>query len=208
MSKCKVCRRAGEKLFLKGERCYTPKCAVVRKPFPPGIHGRGLKRSRRSVSEYGTQLREKQELKFLYGMRETQFKNYVKKAIDTQGIDTAEKLIQLLETRLDNVVFRSGLALSRSIANQLVGHGHIMVNGRKIDIPSHNVRKGDVVSIRPQSASKGVFKNLDIYLKKYQPPQWLKVSKEKKECEIVGLPILEQVGINTNINLIIEFYSR
>lgn len=208
MSKCKVCRRAGEKLFLKGERCYTPKCAVVRKPFPPGIHGKGLKRARRSVSEYGIQLREKQELKFLYGMRETQFKNYVKKAIDAQGVDTAEKLIALLETRLDNVVFRAGFALSRSAAKQIVGHGHIMVNGRKIDIPSHNVRKGDVITIRPQSAGKGMFKNLDIYLKKYEPPKWLKVSKDKKECEVIGMPTKDEVNINTNINLIIEFYSR
>jgi len=204
--KCKICRRAGEKLFLKGDRCDTPKCAMVRKPYPPGAGGKGMRRPKR-LSEYGIQLRTKQKMKMMYGMRERAFANYVKKAI-TQKTDSGKKLIELLESRTDNAVFRLGLAQSRSVARQVVGHGHIFVNGRRCTIPSRELRVGDVISVRPQSENKKVFSNLDIFLKKYNPPAWLNLDKSKKEGTIISKPLLDRSEIGININAIIEFYSR
>lgn len=181
-NKCKKCRRAGEKLFLKGEKCFSPKCPLTRKPYPPGIFGKSKrKRVRRGLSEYGAQLREKQKIKFSYGLRERQFSNYLKEATP---------LFELLESRLDNVVFRLGFSDSRLGARQIVSHGHIMVNSRKVNIPSCRLKIGDKISIRPQSANKAVFKDLDIKLKKYNPPSWIKLDKIKKEGEIIGRPTL------------------
>ncbi len=187
--KCKKCRRAGEKLFLKGEKCFSPKCPVTRKPYPPGKFGKSRRKGRnRGLSEYGVQLREKQKLKFSYGLRERQFSNYLKEANKKGGGDAKTYLLELLESRLDNAVFRLGLIDSRSQARQIISHGHIMVNNRKVTIPSYRVKIGNKISIRPQSINKTIFRDLDIKLKKYNPPSWINFDKEKKEGEIVGRP--------------------
>lgn len=203
-TQCKTCRRSGEKLFLKEEKCFGQKCAMARKPYAPG---RQPKR-RSPLSEYGRQLREKQSLKFLYGLRERQFVNIVKEAMRKGGTDIASFLLQLLELRLDNVVFRLGLAKSRSAARQMVSHGHVCVNGRKVTIPSKRMKIGDSVSIRAQSAPKGVFTDLDVWLKKYGAPAWLKIDKASKVGEIVKEPDAQLTELGININAIIEFYSR
>lgn len=188
--KCKRCRRIGEKLFLKGEKCFTPKCPLTRKPYAPGIFGkRGPKKARRGMSDYGVQLRDKQKTKFSYGLRERQFAIYVKEAAKKFGGNAQEFLFQFLESRLDNVVFRLGFSASRFGARQLVSHGHILVNGKKVDIPSYRIKIGDKISIRPQSVEKGIFKDIDIKIKKYNPPVWISLDKAKKEGEIVGKPI-------------------
>lgn len=188
--KCKKCRRAGEKLFLKGEKCFSPKCPLSRKPYPPGIFGKRTKRRRsaRGLSEYGVQLRERQKLKFSYGLRDRQFSNYLKKAQKKGGGDVKTYLFELLESRLDNIVFRLGFTDSRSQARQIVSHGHIMVNKRKVDIPSYKIKMGDKILLRPQSVNKKIFRDLEIKIKKYNPPSWLKLDKEKKEGEIIGRP--------------------
>lgn len=187
--KCKTCRRAGEKLFLKGERCLTAKCAVTRKPYVPGPATKSGGQRRVSTSDYAVKLRENQEIKFSYGLRQRQFGNYLIKAKETAGGgDVKAKLYEFLESRLDNIVFRLGFTESRSVARQMVTHGHIMVNGRRVDIPSYRIKSGDKISIRPQSASKGIFKDLDIKMKKYNPPVWVKLDKAKKEGEVVGVP--------------------
>ena len=196
--KCKICRRAGEKLFLKGERCFSAKCALVRKPYIPGIHGGGMKkaggRGSRRPSEYGLQLREKQKLKNLYELREKQFASYVEKAI-TSKTKSGTRLMELLESRLDNVIFRLGFAVSRSVARQMVSHGHIWVNGRRSTIASRQLHKNDVIAIRPQSAGKGMFVNLDVLLKKYNAPVWLSVDKDKKEGIIKGVPTVDEATL-------------
>jgi len=208
-TKCKICRRAGEKLFLKEGKCYTPKCPLTRKSYPPGVQKRGAeKKPKRALSEYGLQLAEKQKLKFFYLLRERQFKNYVKEALKGTGSDIISRLAEILELRLDNVVYRLGFAKSRSVARQLVSHGHIMVNGKKTNIPSYRLKVGDIIAIRPQSASKKIFQDLDIYFKKYQPPVWLELNKEKKEGKVVGKPQAQDIEVKTNLNAIIEFYSR
>ncbi len=208
-SKCKICRRAGEKLFLKEGKCYTPKCPLTRKSYPPGVQKSSVsRRPRKSMSEYGFQLREKQKLKFLYLLRERQFKNYVQEALKGRNTDIVSRLAEFLELRLDNAAFRLGLAKSRSLARQMVNHGHLAVNGRKINIPSYRLKVGDKISIRPQSVSKKIFQDTDIHLKKYQPPVWLEIDKEKKEGKVVGKPQVHDIEVKTNINSIIEFYSR
>lgn len=208
--KCKKCRRAGEKLFLKGEKCYSPKCTLVKKPYAPGIFGKsGSRKGRRGFSEYGIQMREKQKVKFNYGLRERQFANYVSESGKKAGEDRISKLFEFLESRLDNVIFRGGLAGSRSQARQAVSHGHISVNNRRVNIPSYRVKKGDKISIRVQSGDKGVFKDLDLKLKKFNPPSWIELDKAKKEIEISGRPELaNEPGIELGLNSIIEFYSR
>lgn len=196
-------------MFLKEEKCYTPKCPLTRKSYPPGVQKRGAeKKPRRALSEYGSQLAEKQKLKFFYLLRERQFKNYVKEALKGKGSDIISRLAEILELRLDNVVYRLGFAKSRSIARQLVSHGHIMVNGKKTNIPSRRLKVGDIIAIRPQSASKKIFQDIDIYFKKYQPPVWLELNKEKKEGKVIGKPQAQDIEVKTNLNAIIEFYSR
>jgi small subunit ribosomal protein S4 len=202
---CKICRRAGEKLFLKGERCFSSKCALVKKPYPPGI--RGKRGHRRAASDYGVQLKEKQKLKAVYNLREGRFAGYVKEAVKKRGENTGRLIIEALELRLDNVVFRLGFSSSRGAARQLVSHGHIIVNERGVNIPSYRLGLKDRVAIRPQSLNKEVFRDLDIALKKYKPPVWLELDKEKKAGEIVGLPTKDMLA-DININPIIEFYSR
>lgn len=188
--KCKKCRRAGEKLFLKGERCFGPKCAIVRKPYIPGPATKSGKTRRASMTEYGIKLREKQKVKFSYGLRTRQFDNYAQEAENKAGGgNVAAALYGFLESRLDNVVFRMGLADSRSVARQIVTHGHVMVDGRRVDIPSYRVSIGNKISVRPQSSVKAVFKDIDVKIKKHNPPVWLKLDKAKKEAEIIGMPM-------------------
>jgi len=205
-SKCKKCRRAGEKLFLKGERCFSAKCAMVKRPDPPGIHGKARRR-RGGTSEYGKQLAEKQKIKRIYGIRERQFKKYVQQAMVAQG-DTREILLKKLETRLDNVIFRLGWAKSRTMARQLVSHGHILVNGKRISIPSYQVKKDEIISLNPKIKESNLMKDLPTILKKYETPQWLMLEKEKIEGKILNIPNAADLGDLNPAGLVVEFYSR
>jgi len=206
-AKCKICRRLGVKLFLKGERCFTPKCSIVRRSYPPGKKG---KRRRSPLSEYGKELLEKQKLKNWYNLTERQFENYVKKILTKRGKveDAASALITTLETRLDNVVFRLGFAPSRSQAKQLVSHGYFLINGKSIDTPSYSVKKGDVIHLRPQKIKKPVFQNLQNLLKKYKTPSWLNIDVEKLEGKVLALPSLEEAAPPAEVSAIFEYYSR
>lgn len=205
--KCKICRRLGVKLFLKGDRCLYPKCAVVRKPYPPGERP---KKRRRGGSEYGKELSEKQKLKNWYHLREKQFSNYVKSVLSKKisNENTSELLIRKLESRLDNLVFRMGFSPSRRQAKQLVGHGHFLVNGRKVDIPSYQVKKGDIVSVKKGDEGKPFLKNIANILKKHQSPSWIKFDPKKLEAEIIGQPSLEEASPPAEISAIFEFYSK
>lgn len=204
--KCKICRRLGVKLFLKGERCFTPKCQIVRRPYPPGIK---RKRRRVSVSEYASELREKQRLKNLYQLRERQFANYVAKALSQRGkVDDATfVLIKELESRLDNVVFRLGFASSRAHAKLLVSHGHFLVNKKTINIPSFQVKKNQEISLKESSAKKTIFQNLKNMLKKQKVPSWLELDAEKLSGKVIGEPALEEAP-PVEIPAIFEYYSR
>jgi small subunit ribosomal protein S4 len=195
-------RRLGAKLLLKAERCNSPKCATVRRPYPPGIHG---KKRGAALTEYGQQLQEKQKVKFTYGIREAQMKKIFMAAAKNPGV-TGEMIISLLERRLDNVVFRLGLALSRSIARQLINHGHILINNRKTRVPSYQVNIGDIITIRPQSKDHRVFKDLAINLKRYEPPIWLIIDKEKFEGKILSLP--KDFEIPFDINMVVDYYLK
>lgn len=207
MDKCSICRREGTKLFLKGERCFSTKCAMIRKPYAPGIHGRGGKKRRSVMTEYGKQLREKQELKRMYGLREKQFKNYFKEAT-TKKDETTHLLVEYLEIRLDNVVYRLGLAKSRVMARQIVSHGHIMINGKKVNIPSYRVNVKDTITINPSKLKSKMYDDLKTLLKNYQPPQWLKLDKSKLAGEVLSKPDVSEVSTIINLPLIVEFYSR
>lgn len=201
---CKTCRRFGISL------CGREKCAFKRKPYAPGEHGKSRKFGKAS-SEFGVQLKEKQKLKFLYNLRERQFSNYVREAEKRTG-DSGENLMKILESRLDNVVFRLGFASSRTQARQGVNHGHFSVNGRRVDIPSFRVKKGDKIGIMKQSLAKGMFKDLDTLLKKHTAQPWLSLDKDKKEGVVLGQPMIDSsehlLGSNINLKAIIEFYSR
>ena len=202
-AQCKKCRRAGQKLFLKGERCFTPKCAMVKKPYAPGIHGK----KRRMVSEYGAQLAEKQKVCRIYDIREKQFKRYFREASQEKGV-IGSNLLRKLETRLDNVVFRLSLAESRKKARQLVSHGHILVNDKKVNLPSFQVVPKDVIKIKPSSLKLGPFKDLKVKFKKFEPPKWLSLNKIKLEGKIVSWPKQEDISISADIQMIVEYYSR
>ncbi len=202
VSTCKVCRRVGISV------CGREKCAIKRKPYPPGIHGRAF---RRNVSEFGAQLREKQKARLLYGLREKQFKNIVLAALKQKKVRTPEAILNSLEARLDNVVYRLGFASTRAAARQLVGHGHIAVNGRRVSIPSYSVSVGDEVSIKKESTQKGAFKDFDALVKKRISPSWLAVDPEKKSGRFVAHPSMEaldEFGKIFNINAVVEYYSR
>lgn len=203
--KCKRCRRAGEKLYLKGERCNTPKCAFTRRPYAPGIQSKGGRR--RSLSEYGRQLAEKQKLKRTYGLLEKQFKNYVNKGIRQKG-DSRENLMAELEKRLDNVIYRLGFASSREAARQMVSHGLVKVNERKVTIPSFQVKTKDKVAIKESAQKSSLFANLKTTLKKYKAPSWLKLDVGKMEGLVLNMPSKEDLGELGNLGMIIEFYSR
>ena len=199
---CKVCRRLGFSI------CGKEKCAYKRKPYPPGVHGRRPKGRRRTVSEYGVQLSEKQRVKFLYGMRERPFKNLVAKATTAKGVGAARRIIESLEGRLDNVVFRLKLAPSRAAARQLVGHGHILVDLKPVKIPSYQTKPGQTIHIRTQSQSSLLFRDLDLRLKKYEPPAWLSLDKSKKEGRVLDRPKVDERELGINLSAVIEFYSR
>lgn len=199
-------RRIGEKLFLKGERSYSPKAAIVKKPYPPGVHGR--KRSRR-LSEYGLQLLSKQKIRNIYKVLERQFEKYIDEALKARR-DSGQVLAQNLERRFDNVVFRLGFSQARDTARQLVNHGHFSVNEKPINIPSYQVKAGDVIKVKANNLNKAYFSAiLNQNLKKYQPPSWLELDKEKLEGKVKSLPTLEESGIEPkDLQAIIEFYSR
>jgi len=199
---CRLCRREGQKLFLKGERCYSGKCAIEKRNYAPGQHGQN---NRKKISEYGTQLREKQKTKRFYGMQETQFRNLFDKAARKKGI-TGENLLILLETRLDNVVFRLGFASSRKEARQLVTHGHFTVNGKKVDIPSYTVKAGDAIKVKEKSASSPKFK--EIKEMSISVPSWITVDVEKLEGKIVTLPTRSEIDTPIAEHLIVELYSK
>ena len=203
----KIERRIGEKLFLKGERSYSPKAAMIRKPYPPGVHGKRLKNRR--FSEYGLQLVSKQKIRSIYRILEKQFGKYIDEALKSKG-DSGEVLIQNLERRLDNVVFRMGFSQARDTARQLVSHGHFFVNNKPIDIPSYRVKIGDTVKVHPKSLANGYFSSfVQRYWKKYQPPSWVEVDKENFAGRIKNFPNLTESGVDhKDIQAIIEFYSR
>ena len=202
-SVCRLCRRENLKLFLKGERCYTEKCAVDRRNYPPGQHGQG----RKKVSAYGTQLREKQKVKRLYGVLENQFHNTFKKADRQKGI-TGEVLLMLLERRLDNVVYRLGFANSRNEARQLVKHNHFSVNQSKVSIPSYLVKPGDIVQLREMSKKiVRIMEAMEGVARRGVPP-WLELDKEQFRGNVKALPARENITIPIQENLIVELYSK
>ena len=198
---CRLCRRESQKLFLKGERCYSPKCALERKNYPPGQHGQG----RKKVSDYGQQLREKQKAKRFYGMLEKQFYNTFIKASKKKG-KVGDNLLIMLETRLDNVVFRMGLASSRKEARQLINHGHFLVNDKKVDIPSYEVVPGSKISVKKKSHDSNKFKEVkDMQI---TAPAWMTVDPEKLEGQVVTLPTREEIDTPVAEHLIVELYSK
>ncbi len=202
----KIERRLGEKLFLKGERSHSQKSALVKKPYPPGMHGRNRTRKQ---SEYGLQLISKQKVKNTYRLLERQFKNYIKTSL-TSKKEPYDIILNKLESRLDNIVFRSGFAQSRDQARQLVSHGHIIVNGKKINIPSYETSINDIISIREGSKRSSYFSNLmPQWLKGHEAPRWIEVDKEKPSAKIKGPPVFEESGLRLeDLQSIIEFYSR
>ncbi len=203
---CKLCRREGEKLFLKGERCFTPKCAMERRAYAPGEHGRYSGRRTRE-SEYSLQLRGKQKAKRIYGVLERQFRRYFRDAQRRPGL-TGLNLLQILESRLDNVVYRAGFADSRSQARQLVNHSHFMLNGRKNDIASTILKPGDVVAVREGSTQTEYFKTLRQAEEVRTPPTWVEVDLNNLSCRMIRLPERAEIDGNLNEQLIVEFYSR
>lgn len=207
IDKCSVCRRAGEKLFLKGDKCFSPKCTFNKKPYPPG-KVEAERKHRSNLSEFGRQLEEKQKVRNIYGMRERQFSNYVKEAMAKKGGNPAEYLYGRLESRLDNALYRLGFAPSRSFARQLVSHGHITVNGRRVTIPSYEVRKGDVIGVREGSRGKTPFTSVGPKLAKWNPPSWLSLSPATLEGTVTGEPKSDYKDVSFQLAAIIEFYSR
>jgi small subunit ribosomal protein S4 len=200
---CRLCRREGEKLFLKGERCYTNKCSVSRRGYAPGQHGQ----SRKKLSEYGLQLREKQKARRYYGVLESQFRKYFQMAVRKKGV-TGENLLQILELRLDNVVYRLGLATSRPEARQLVRHGHFTVNGSKVNIPSYLTKLGDTIAVVEKSKSSPKMKAIVDITSGKTIPKWLELDAENLTSKIVALPSREDVDLPLKENLIVELYSK
>ncbi|MEN2994489.1 MAG: 30S ribosomal protein S4 [Thermodesulfovibrio sp.] len=200
---CRLCRREGMKLFLKGTRCYTEKCAFERRKYPPGQHGH----NRGKLSDYGLQLREKQKVKRIYGVMERQFKNYFEKATKMKGI-TGENLLKLLERRLDNVVYRMGFAVNRRQARQLVRHGYFMVNGRKVDIPSYLVKPGDIIEIIPKGKELEIVKESLALAEQRGFPGWLDVNVEEMKGKFVRIPDRQEIQLPVQEQLIVEFYSK
>ncbi len=203
--KCVLCRRAGEKLFLKGDRCIGPKCAMVRRAYAPGQHGQA---GARNVSEFGRQLAMKQKIKRIYGVLERQFRKHYGEALKGEGI-TGDLLLARLERRLDNVVYRLGFANSRSQARQLVGHKWFILNGRRMNIPSMAVKVGDVISLKGAKQEKNYLKvQADILKNKKDVPEWLSLDLEKLEAKVVGLPSRSDIGVNVDPQLVVEYYSK
>lgn len=201
---CRLCRREGMKLFLKGERCYTEKCAVEKRNFVPGQHGKARKAK---LAGYGLQLREKQRVKRIYGVLENQFRRYFETADRRRGI-TGELLLQMLECRLDNVVYRAGFSTSRAQARQLVRHGHFSVNGRKVDIPSYQVREGDILAVRDRSQKGAAVLHAMDEVKGRGIPEWLELRAEQMAARVVSLPTRAQINLPVQEQLIVELYSK
>ncbi|MCX7572327.1 30S ribosomal protein S4 [Tumebacillus sp. DT12] len=202
-SVCRLCRREGVKLYLKGDRCYTAKCAIDRRAYAPGQHGQG----RKKVSEYGTQLREKQKARRVYGVLEKQFRGYYEEATRRKGI-TGETLLQILESRLDNVVYRAGFAASRPEARQIVKHGHILVNGKRLDIPSYQAKPGDVISIADASLDTPRVKELVESAESKAAPAWLERDLNTKSARIARVPARDEIDVPVAEQMIVELYSR
>jgi len=199
---CRLCRREAMKLFLKGERCYTEKCAIERRSYPPGEHGRG----RIKQSEYLLQLREKQKARRIYGLLERQFRHTFTKAIESKGV-TGEVLLQMLERRLDNAVYRMGLATSRAQARQLVRHGHFLVNGKRVDIPSFSLKSGDTVVVRESSRQNPTILHAQEEVKGRGVPEWISPEGELGG-KVVSMPTREQINLPVQEQLIVELYSK
>lgn len=203
---CRLCRREGQKLYLKGDRCLSPKCAFERRGYPPGMHAKKTQ-FRRTESDYALQLREKQKVKRIYGVMERQFRRYFRYALRTKGL-TGATLLQVLESRLDNVVYRLGFAESRSQARQLVRHGHFTVNGRKTNVPSYLVKVNDVIAVRAESRGRTYFRTLNEYLGERTAPQWLSLDSASLSGRVVAKPAREDIDIPVNEQLVVEYYSR
>jgi small subunit ribosomal protein S4 len=200
---CRLCRREGQKLFLKGDRCYTEKCSVDKRTYPPGQHGQG----RKKLSEYGLQSREKQKTRRYYGVLESQFRKYFEMAERKPGV-TGTNLLSILETRLDNVVYRLGMAMSRPEARQLVRHGHFTVNGRKVNIPSYLVKAGDLVALGSSSRSLEKFKIVIETNASRVPPKWLDFDRNTLQAKVITLPEREDIDLPIEEHLIVELYSK
>lgn len=202
-AKCRICRREGAKLFLKGDRCYTDKCAYERRPYAPGQHGR----IRKKMSDYAVQLREKQKTRKMYGILEQQFRDYFQRADMQKGV-TGENLLSSLERRLDNTVYRLGFATSRSQARQLVRHGLFTLNGRRVNIPSLQVRVGDVIEVRERNRQSPIIQEAQQVIARRGCPAWLEVEGEKLKGKVIALPTREDVQFPINEQLIVELYSK
>ncbi len=202
-SVCRICRREGQKLFLKGDRCYTDKCSVGRRAYAPGQHGQG----RRKLSEYGMQLREKQKVRKAYGILEGQFHHYFELANKKQGV-TGENLLQFIERRLDNVVYRLGLAESRPEARQLVSHAHFLVNGKKVNIPSYLVKVGDVITVKETSRKSPKFEAILAATESRTVPKWLDMNKDTLEGRVVAFAERDDIDLQIEEHLIVELYSK
>ncbi len=202
-SVCRQCRREGTKLFLKGDRCYSDKCAITKRHTPPGMHGQGRKKQ----SEYGIQLREKQKVRRAYGVLESQFRKYYDVAANMHGV-TGDNMLQLLERRLDNVAYRLNFGESRPMARQLVTHGHIRVNGKKVDIASYQVKVGDVITLRDKTRDIELFKTLREQGASRTIPKWLELDAETLAGKVVALPERQDIDLTIEEHLIVEFYSR
>ncbi len=200
---CRLCRRETTKLFLKGDRCFTDKCAVERRAYVPGQHGQG----RQKISDYGVQLREKQKVRRVYGILEKQFRGYYIKAARMKGV-TGENLLSLLERRLDNIIFRLGFAASRKEARILVTHGHFNVNGRRVNIPSFVAKPGDMVELREKSRASLRFQELVSAMDRKGLPSWLELDKQNFKGKVASAPMREDIAMPINENLIVELYSK
>lgn len=204
---CKLCRREGEKLFLKGTRCFSPKCAMERRAYPPGMHGKGAQFRRKRESDYNRQLRAKQKARRVYGVLERQFRRYYEEALQRRGL-TGLNLLQILETRLDNVVYRLGYGSDRAEARQLVTHGHFEVNGRRTDVPSMILKPGDVVMVRDGSRSRPYFKDLSAVVEDVTVPIWLSRDLKNLSGTVIRLPERGEMDSNLQEQSIVEYYSR
>jgi len=200
---CKLCRREGEKLFLKGSRCYTDKCAIARRAYAPGQHGQ----QRKKLSEYGMQLREKQKARRFYGVLESQFRKYFDMATKMKGV-TGENLLKILESRFDNVIYRLGLATSRAEARQLVRHNHFRINGKKVNIPSYLVKPGDIITVAENSKNLEKFKDILANTGGRIVPKWLEFDADNLTGKVVSLPTREEIDLPVQEHLIVELYSK
>lgn len=200
---CRLCRREGQKLFLKGQRCYSDKCSINKRAYAPGQHGQG----RKKLSEYGLQLREKQKAKRFYGVLESQFAHYFELASKKKGI-TGDNLLQILESRLDNVIYRLGFGLSRAEARQLVLHGHFLVNGKKVDIPSYLVKEGDVITLKDKSRGLPKIKAVLEATEGKNIPKWLELDADRTQAKVVTLAQRDDIDLDIEEHLIVELYSK